>query len=161
MKNYSFVEEASPAVSNILAVGGMTNLGITVGDLIGRNAGRYVSRTKTLNLKNKDISWTDPVFSEIVRKSLLEAKNKIKLAKEWLESCDPQDKKRAEIEYMEAIEDYKEMQRDIRRRNASRWMQEYKEALADIKSKKYAKVGRIAGGATGFGGTGVRLVFGK
>ena len=159
MKHYSFVEES--AVSNILALGGMTNLASGVGGMIGRHAGNTVSQFNTKELKSRDVDWTNPVFASIVKKSLVNSKEKIKLAKEWYDSCDKRDKYRAKKEYLDAINEYKSIQLDIMDRKADRWLGEYKKELAKINSEKFSKIGKIGAGTAAFIGTAARLMKAK
>jgi len=159
MKHYSFVEES--AVDNILAVGGMTSLGASVGDMVGKHTGSTVSKFNTRNLSADDISWTNPIFAAIVKKSLLDAKNKIKLANEWYNSCDNEDKSRARMDYIDAVNELKSIQKDIADRRADRWLDEYKQTLAVSNSEKFAKAGRVIGGSAAFAGTVAKLMKGK
>lgn len=158
MKHYSFVKES--AVDKMLALGGMTSLGSSVGDMVGKHVGTAASKFNTRNLQASDISWTNPIFASIVKKSLVDAQTKIKLAKEWYNSCDIDDKARAKRDYFEAVEEYKSIQRDISERRADRWLDEYKRTLAVSNSEKFSKAGRFLAGGAAFAGTAAKLMKG-
>ena len=159
MQHYSFVKES--AVDNILALGGMASLGAGVGDMVGKHTGNAISRFNTRNMNAENISWTNPIFASIVRKSLVDAQTRIKLAKEWYNSCDIEDKFRARNDYNNAVSEYKSIQRDIAERRADRWLNEYKNALAVSNSEKFSKAGRLIVGGTALAGTAAKLIRGK
>lgn len=159
MKQYSFLQES--AVDNILATAGMAALGSQAGDVVGKHTGSMISKFKNRNLQADNISWTNPLFTSIVKKSLLEAQNKIKLAKEWYDSCDEEDKSRARMDYVAAVNHYKALQKDISDRRADRWIDEYKATMAVNSSEKAARIGRMVGGAGAFIGTAAKLARGK
>lgn len=156
MRQYSFIKES--AVGNILALSGMTNLASNAGSAIGKHSGEYLSKLNTKELKANQVSWTDPLFTSIVKKNLVEAQHKIKLAKEWYDSCDKADKYRAKRDYDRAVREYKSIQRDISDRRADRWVEEYKKVLAIKNSEKFEKLGGLIAGGTAFAATAAKLL---
>lgn len=149
MSSYSFVEEA--VTSDMLTIGSMTTLGINTGGLVGKKAGELRADLKTANLSSSQISWDDPLFISVVKKSVNDAKEAVTLADEWYNSCSIRDKAHAKQEYDDALKKYRTIQRDISYRKADRWLPAYKEALKKHYAAKYQKNGNIIGGGVGFG----------
>lgn len=149
MSSYSFIEEA--VTSDMLTIGGMTTLGINTGGLVGKKAGELRADLKTAKLSPSKISWYDPVFVSVVKKSVNDAREAVTLADEWYNSCSINDKARAKQEYDKALKNYRIIQRDISYRKANRWMPAYKEALKKQYATKYQQNGNIIGGGIGFG----------
>lgn len=149
MNSYSFIEEA--ATSDVLAIGGMTTLGINTGGLIGKKVGEITSDIRNNNLNPKKISWYDPTFRAIVKQSITDAKNAISSADDWYNSCDIVDKAAAKQQYDNAVKIYRQIQRDISLRKPNRWLPAYKEALKKQRADKYQQNGNIIGGTIGFG----------
>lgn len=149
MSSYSFIEEA--VTSDMLAIGGMTTLGINTGGLVGKKAGELRADLKTAKLSPSKISWHDPVFISVVKKSVNDAREAVTLADEWYNSCPIEDKAHAKQEYDNALKQYKTIQRDISYCKANRWMPAYKEALKKQYAAKYQQNGNIIGGGIGFG----------
>ena len=140
-------------VDKILAVSGMAALGSGGGTMIGNQVGDMIAKSKYHKIDPDSISWSDPKFLNIVRNSLYQAKNDVKIAREWYSSCDKSDKRNAKEEYLKAIENYHNIQRDIAEKNSYRWLTDYKnmkiKSFKD-KSKNIGKsIGTLAGGVSG------------
>ena len=160
MKQYSFLQEGN-GISNILAVSGMTALGDKGGSYIGSKLGNIIADAKYKKIDPDSISWLDPEFLAIVRNSLYKEKNDAKIAREWYLSCDKSDKHNARKDYLEALNTYKEIQRDIADRNPYRWLSEYKQMKIQKFSDTSKGLGRAAGITVGGVGTGLALLRGK
>jgi len=160
MKQYSFLLEGN-GINNLLAVSGMTALGDKGGSYVGSKIGKAIANSKYKKIDPDTISWSDPEFLDIVRKSLYQAKNDAKVAREWYLSCDKSDKHNARKDYLEAINNYKEIQRDIADRNPYRWLSEYKQMKINKFSDTSKGIGRTIGIGVGGIGTGLALLKGK
>lgn len=160
-KQYSFLQESSNAASKILNVSGMAALGGTGGHYLGNHIGTALGNVRYRKIDPDSISWSDPEFLNIVRNSLYQAKNDVKIAREWYLSCDKSDKKTAKAEYLRAIEIYQDIQRDIAERNPYRWITDYKKLKIDNTIDKYQNIGKVAGAVTGGLGAGLALLKSK
>ena len=152
MFEYSFLDESTRAanVSKILSTAGVATLGSNIGKTAGGYLGKGIATAKNSRINSANINWNDPILMKIIQTDLVEAKNNVKLAREWLNSCDPRDKAKAKADLSRTIDEYRRMQRDISYRKADRWIDKYKAELARIKSEKYAKLGKNIG--MGIGG---------
>lgn len=163
MKNqYSFLQEiSSSATGKILNVSSMSALGATGGHYLGNHIGSAVGNIKYRKIDPQSISWSDPEFLDIVRNSLYQAKNDVKVAREWYLSCDAADKKAAKADYLRSIEVYRDIQRDIAERNPYRWITDYKKLKIDNTANKYKHIGKVAGALTSGLGTGLTMLRSK
>ena len=163
MKNqYSFLQEISSSpIGKILNVSSMTALGATGGQYLGNHAGTAVGNIKYKKIDPQSISWSDPEFLNIVRNSLYQAKNDVKVAREWYLSCDSADKRTAKSEYRRSLETYRDIQRDIAERNPYRWITDYKKLKIDNTANKYKQLGRVAAAVTSGLGTGLAVLKSK
>lgn len=152
MFEYSFLDESNKAtaVNKILSTAAAATLGSSIGKTAGGYLGKGVSKISNRKINSSNINWTDPVLMRIIQNDLLDAKNNVKLAREWLNSCDLRDKERAKLDLKRAIDEYRRMQRDISYRKADRWLEKYKQELSNIRSKKYSTLGKNIG--MGIGG---------
>lgn len=160
MKQYSFLQEGDN-INKILSISGMTALGDKGGSYAGSKLGNVIANAKYKKIDPDSISWSDPEFLTIVRNSLYKAKNDAKIAREWYLSCDKSDKPNARKDYLEALNTYKEIQRDIADRNPYRWLSEYKQMKIQKFSDISKGLGRVAGITAGGIGTGLALLRGK
>lgn len=158
MRQYSFLQE-SDNVNKILAITGMTALGDKSGSYLGDKIGRVIANTKYKKIDPDSISWSDPNFLKIVKDSLYQAKSNVKTAREWYLNCRPSDRKSARKEYLEAVNTYNEIQRDIADKNPYRWITDYKNQKIKDFSEKSKTVGKFAG--MGLGGLGTALAISK
>lgn len=151
MFEYSFLDESKGAnVSKILSTAGVATLGSNIGKTAGSYLGSGIAKVKNSRINSSNINWNDPVLMKIIQNDLVEAKNNVKLAREWFNSCDPRDKAKAKSDLSRAVDEYRRMQRDISYRKADRWLDKYKSELSRIKSEKYSKLGKNIG--MGIGG---------
>ena len=160
MKQYSFLQEGDN-INRILAISGVTALGDKGGSYTGSKLGNILANVKYKKIDPEAISWSDPEFLNIVRNSLYKAKNDVKIAREWYISCDKSDKYNARKDYLDALNTYKEIQRDIADRNPYRWLSEYKQMKIDKFSDTSKGIGRVVGATVGGIGTGLALLKGK
>jgi len=163
MKKYSFLDalvtEANVnPVNNITSTAAMGSLGSLGGSYAGKHVGYLASKLKNRNLTADKVKWSDPVFMSVVKKDLLDAKNNVRLAKEWYESCDRQDRKSAKLDYERAILEYQAIQKDIAERNPERWLNSYKQSMASNASKRFSKAGGVIGAGSAIGGTALALL---
>lgn len=163
MKNqYSLLQEVSSSpIGKILNVSSMTALGATGGQYLGNHAGSAIGNIKYRKIDPQFISWLDPEFLDIVRNSLYQAKNDVKVAREWYLSCDTADKRTAKADYLRAIETYRDIQRDIAERNPYRWITDYKKLKINSTANKYKHIGRVAGAVTSGLGAGLAILKSK
>lgn len=163
MKNqYSLLQEISSSpIGKILNVSSMAALGATGGQYLGNHVGSTVGNIKYRKIDPQSISWSDPEFLGIVRNSLYQAKNDVKVAREWYLSCDVADKRAAKADYLRSIEVYRDIQRDIAERNPYRWISDYKKLKIDNTANKYKQTGRVVGAVTSGLGTGLAVLKSK
>lgn len=142
-KDYSFLSEMQ--LTDVLSVAGAATLGSSISSATADQIANGVSFLKNNSINNDNINWYDPEFLSIIRQDLMDAKNNIKLAKEWYDSCDVRDKYKARYDYKRAIDFYRKLQKEISDRDATRWLPKYKEIMKKKRSSKYKKIGKYAG----------------
>ena len=140
---YSFLHENK--LSDVLATAGAATLGSQIGGVAGDQLANTVSYLKNSSINNATINWNDQLLISIIRDDLMNAKNNIKLTKEWYDSCDLRDKYKARYDYKRAIDFYRKLQKEISDRDATRWIPKYKDAIASKRKNFYNKVGKTAG----------------